>query len=358
MYELIGVRCHHHCDVSNSHGALQRTDYVVYLRDCAEKRDLYRFTVTNSYGDCMSGWCGATWSQFTALEKMGDREAVGTLHYVPNDQARGKPCQLLRNDGYDRLVLVAGDDRISENGQELLDVEHDSADWLLESTGVGSDDYYPNGEAVVNTCLLEPTSRFPKVQPFYFVHGDSAEDLNTWKSGLEVQDRRVATFDEAGDDTDLEKIAEDLATCSVVFFEDTSLLSVTAQALRDYGSKWEFPAQIAQVHMTRLVSHADPVATVYVLMGPSNSGKSYLAHMLSATFAKVYESDQAKHLPSLLELSLQYNVVVVGQKYCEHQTSMQEWLAGLTPTGSATVNGALCAAPNTNLVVVRLHSST
>lgn len=92
----------------------------------------FKLVVTLFWGECMSGWCAATWCKIGNMDPI-DRTDFGPIHCIPSEVIVGT------------LTLSASE----------VDYKKDDGIVVVECDSIGGDSYYPSGYCEINLDLFE-----------------------------------------------------------------------------------------------------------------------------------------------------------------------------------------------------------
>jgi len=167
--KVIGIVGIIQCQTSRDFGTCDMTQYTIFLED--DKQDKHQVTVSNTYGDCYSGYTSATWSEMSDVIPMSKHDKVGTLHYVPKKDL--DVVIVVADSDYKNKLYDAGVYNVKHNGEVKVLMDVNTKDWIAVSTGEGGDSYYPSGYGCINEKLFNKTPRYSNKRHVYIVQGPS-----------------------------------------------------------------------------------------------------------------------------------------------------------------------------------------
>lgn len=160
-------------------------DNVIYILNCTtDDNKKYEIRLWTIYGDCYSGWCGASWG-FGKIKMV--ESFVGMTH---------KPIKELEFE----LDINTNTNEIDLNDMDndIFGIEYD-----------GGDGYYPGGYAKVDEKLFEEINRNKENRPVWIFKGNSALG-KSYLAGIIANSGRMKTVYETDAHEKLDKIHEDI----------------------------------------------------------------------------------------------------------------------------------------------------
>lgn len=160
-------------------------DNVIYILNCTSNfGNKYEVRLWTIYGDCYSGWCGASWGHGTI--KMVE-SFVGMTH---------KPIKELEFElNIDKGVIETD---LMDTDNDIFGIDYDGGDY-----------YYPGGYARVDEELFEEINRNKEKRPVWIFKGDSALG-KSYLAGIIANSDRMKTVYETDAHENLDKIHEDI----------------------------------------------------------------------------------------------------------------------------------------------------
>lgn len=125
----------------DSADTIEENRYILYC--IGDYRRKYEITLWNTYGECGSGWCGASWGNINIDEVS---EFANKTHIPTN-----------------KLYIDIDVKKICD------DIDND----VFRYSDDGGDNYYPCGSVNVNIDLFKPTVRNMKKRPVWLFKGGS-----------------------------------------------------------------------------------------------------------------------------------------------------------------------------------------
>lgn len=160
-------------------------DNKIYILNCTSNvGKKYEIRLWTIYGDCYSGWCGASWGHGTI--KMVE-SFVGMTH---------KPIKELEFELEINMKIKEMD--LSDMSNDIFCIDYDDGD-----------EYYPDGYAQVNEELFEEINRNKEKRPVWIFKGDSALG-KSYLAGIIANSDRMKTVYETDAHESLDKIHEDI----------------------------------------------------------------------------------------------------------------------------------------------------
>jgi hypothetical protein len=172
----------HNCDFEYVDEEMERHILLGILSD--NRKVL--ITLEQSYGECGSGWCTASWGEM----KVEETDNFGGYTYKPIKE-----------------ILI--DDITPENFQDLQCDDDDDItikNEVFELSATGGDYYYPSGYYTINMNLFEETVRAKDKRPVWIFKGES----NSGKSFLSHKLSGLTVYETDVSDTLPDIIKEDV----------------------------------------------------------------------------------------------------------------------------------------------------
>lgn len=160
-------------------------DNKIYILNCTSNvGKKYEVRLWTIYGDCYSGWCGASWGH--GAIKMVE-SFVGMTH---------KPIKELEFELEINTETKEMD--LSDMDNDVFSIDYDGGDY-----------YYPGGYTQVDEELFEEINRNKEKRPVWIFKGDSALG-KSYLAGIIANSDRMKTVYETDAHESLDKIHEDI----------------------------------------------------------------------------------------------------------------------------------------------------